>query len=93
MEKKRLWIAVRVFAAVFAVWGWWGVLYPELTMTSDTYRIIYEDASAGETADCDIYRTVLHTDRSCLRFRSRLFMNLSAFYEQERGVKDAGKDK
>ena len=93
MEKKRLGIAVRVFVAAFAVWGWWGVLYPELTMTSDTYRIVYEDEAAEEAADCDIYRTVLRTDRSRLRFRSRLIMNLSALCKQERGVKDAGKDK
>lgn len=93
MKKKRLWIAVRVFAAVFAFWGWWGVLYPELTMTPDTYRIVYEDGASGEVADRDIYRTVLRTDRSRLRFCSRLFMNLTAVYEQERGVKDAGKDK
>lgn len=99
MRKKKVWIPVRVFATACAVLGWWGILYPELTMTPDTYRIVCEDDVSGEECvqeagmgwnlNGDIYGTVLGAKRSQKRFRSRLLMNVSAWYEQERGVNEA----
>lgn len=98
MKQNKLRIPFRIFITACAALGWWGILYPELTMTPDTYKIVYEDAVSQEyyvqeqgevvewDLDSDIYETVLSADRSRLRFRSRLLMNMSALYEQERGI-------
>lgn len=34
---------LRIGLGVCAALGWWGFLYPELTMTPDTYRITMEE--------------------------------------------------
>ena len=75
-----------------------------LSMTPDTYRIVYEnaapevnkdvqfDASVVEwDLDNDIYETILSADPDCIRFRSRLLMNLTALSERERGINESGK--
>ena len=104
MKKDKLFISFRIFVTVCAAWGWWGVLYPELTMTPDTYCIIYEETGAPTESyvqeqvemvewklDNDIYETVLGAERSQIRFRSRLLTNITAFCEQERGINESGK--
>ena len=49
--KKREWlISGQILLTLCALWGWWGMLYPEFTLTEDTYRIVYEEEaeSAGD---------------------------------------------
>lgn len=78
--------------------GWWGLLYPELTMTPSTYRIVNEDGDVLESEemaewdfDSEIYWDILETDSSRIRFRSRLLMKYNALQEQGRGIHDSGK--
>lgn len=78
------WVCKACFVcAVFcAAFGWWGVLYPELTMTQDTYRILSEDGSVEETANLRekedmIYIEILNAGSGKVRFRSRLITELS----------------
>ena len=70
-------------------------------MTPDTYKIIYEDEVSQEyyvqeqsevvewNLNGDIYETVLGAERSQIRFRSRLLTNITALYEQERGINES----
>ncbi len=99
MENKicKMKIAFRIVVTLCATWGWWGFLYPELTMTADTYRVVTEsgiEQKADEVIDRDfnnnIYRAVLQTDGSRVRLRSRLLTNMTAFTEQGRGIHDSG---
>lgn len=103
MKKNKLMISFRFFITICAAYGWWGVLYPELTMTPDTYRVVYEEEADDVDYyvqvptevvewefDNDIYETVLSADRSRLRFRSRLLMKVAACIEQERGINESG---
>ena len=90
-------ITFRVFVTLCAAWGWWGFLYPELTMTVDTYRVVTESGTVQETDEViewdfnkDIYKTVLRADGSRVRLRSRLLTNMTAFTEQGRGIHDSG---
>ncbi len=85
---KKIKKGLRIITAVCAALGWWGLLYPELTLTPDTVRVICEDGNGGEiSADCqglldnNLYLDLLGTDRSNIRFRSRLLTELSAFWE------------
>lgn len=104
MKNNKLLVSFRVVVTICAALGWWGVLYPELTMTPDTYRIVYEESASEAERDMqeqsemvewdfdnNIYETVLGAERSQIRFRSRLLMNVTALYEQERGINDSGK--
>ena len=86
--KKKL-FGIRITFAVCAALGWWGVLYPELTMTPDTYRIVSEEGTVQSDEnmvewdfDNDIYREILNADRSRIRFRSKLFQAAAHYLEQ-----------
>lgn len=86
---KRIWAVVKIALCVCAVFGWWGVLYPELVLTADTYRIC-GDSEPGEqnmqegqnlSAEQDIYWDLLKADRNEIRFRSKLLVEWNKFME------------
>ena len=90
-EKKilhRLVQGVRILTVALACYGWWGVIYPELTMLPSTYEIVYEE-QAEETktvqkdaevvewnSDSQIYWKILETDPEQIHFKSRLLTML-----------------
>ena len=39
---------LRVAAVTFACYGWWGVIYPELTLLPSTYEIVYDSEYNGQ---------------------------------------------
>lgn len=39
---------IEAVLCVCAVFGWWGVLYPELAMTPDTYKVVREGEASLE---------------------------------------------
>lgn len=86
---KRIWAGVKAVLCICAVLGWWGVLYPELVLTTDTYRICDDngqeerDVQEGQnfSTDQDVYWNLLKADRSEIRFRSRLFAEWNKFME------------
>lgn len=85
MKKK---IGIRIIAAFCAALGWWGLLYPELTLTPDTVRIICEAEDGSETLSDreweltdSLYLELLGAERTSIRFRSRLLTELNALWE------------
>ena len=90
-EKKilhRLVQGVRILTVALACYGWWGVIYPELTMLPSTYEIVYEE-QAEETktiqkdaevvkwnSDSQIYWKLLEADPEQIHFKSRLLTML-----------------
>ena len=79
----------KVAAVVLACYGWWGVIYPELTMLPSTYEIVYEETEATEAetvqtgpevvewnSDSQIYWKILEADPEQIRFKSRLLTML-----------------
>ena len=85
MRKRKM--SIRITATLCAALGWWGLLYPELTLTPDTVRIICEEDGKESFIDREwsfddsLYLELLGTDRDNIRFRSRLLTELSAFWE------------
>ncbi len=88
-EKKlrhRLLQGVRVTAVALACYGWWGVIYPELTMLPSTYEIVYEEQETATVqkspevvewnSDSQIYWKILEADPEQIRFKSRLLTML-----------------
>lgn len=86
MKNKKL--GIRIITAMCAALGWWGLLYPELTLTPETVRIVIEDASGQEifldrnkSLDDSFYLELLEADSGSIRFRSRILTELNAFWE------------
>lgn len=86
MKNKKL--GIRIITAMCAALGWWGLLYPELTLTPETVRIVTEDASGQEISldrskglDDSFYLELLEADFGSIRFRSRILTELNAFWE------------
>lgn len=91
-EKKwlhRLVQTVRVLTVALACYGWWGVIYPELTMLPSTYEIVYDEQETKEAeavqtdrevvewnSDSEIYWKILEADPEQIRFKSRLLTML-----------------
>ncbi len=69
MKKKE--IRIRILCGVCVAFCWWGLLYPEFSMTPDTYNLPAKEA-AEWNSDGDVYRLFLETDREQIRFKSRL---------------------
>ncbi len=70
---------------------WWGAIFPEFTMTEDTYRIVDENGEEieipAERAH-DIYREILQAKPEEIRIRSALFDRIREILretEEERG--------
>lgn len=86
MKNKKL--GIRIITAMCVALGWWGLLYPELTLTPETVRIVMEDASGQEISldrskslDDSFYLELLEADSGSIRFRSRILTELNAFWE------------
>lgn len=71
---------IRLLGGICVAFCWWGLLYPELTMTPDTYEVFWEDEAVipemnvveWDFEEEDIYRIVLEADGNQIRFKSRL---------------------
>ena len=94
---KKIEKILRMILATVALCGWWGVLYPELTLTPDTYRIVTEDGSVQEEnpmvewrfsdgryfkEDRDVYRMILEAGSSKITFKCKTFEQLRQWLQQ-----------
>lgn len=83
---KKILAGVKILLCICAAFGWWGVLYPELVLTADTYRIYMDgEQETQEEQKCpveqDIYWSLLKADRDEIRFRSRFLIEWNKFME------------
>lgn len=78
---------IRILAALCSALGWWGFLYPELTLTPDTVKIVYLDESGDElnttecTYDSRLYFKILGAEKDRITYRSKLLDDWNAFWE------------
>ncbi len=93
MSVKKIWNRMKRYCAdLLAVWlvlcmaaGWWGILYPQLTLNTDTCRVVTEDGEQILDADGTVvYREMLNADRSQLRFRCRFMEEIMAYLRHVR---------
>ncbi len=87
MNKK--WTGIRAILSVCAAIGWWGLLYPELTMTPDTYAVVWEDEAVQAAGDVieweseeEIFRSILAADEDQIRFKSKFLIQLEALFKR-----------
>lgn len=76
------------FFLVFCLaFGWWGVLFPQLAMTKDVYRIVSEDGTVLEQEDArewdfddETYEQILKAGSGKVRFKSGLWKDISQLW-------------
>ncbi len=86
----KKWMNLRMACGIAAAFGWWGLLYPELTMSPDTYEIICDEMpvqTTGEVVewefDSDVYWMVLNAERDQVRLRSKLLTDIEAILDRK----------
>lgn len=76
MKKNKC--GIRILCSICVAFCWWGLLYPELTMTPDTYQVVWENGvfvpenKMKWDSEEDVYKMFLETDKEQIRFKSRL---------------------
>lgn len=80
MKKSDWRTSLQILMTLCALWGWWGMLYPEFTLTEDTYRVVYEGVDAEESPR-ELYRRLLQAPKGQVRFRSKLLLQLQKWME------------
>lgn len=82
--KKMIWM--------LAAFGWWGVFYPELSLTRDTCRVVVTDSltaqdreiSEDEFCAMQIYFNLLSAEPEQIKIKSRLLETLTAYLEKDK---------
>lgn len=77
--KKGIWL--------LAALGWWGVLFPELSLTPDTCRVVVTDGGQPEEelSQTEIYYRLLSAEPEQIKIKSRLLEILAAYFEKDKG--------
>lgn len=76
---------IRILICFCAAVGWMGILYPELALTPDTYKIILEENAennAYENMHHNVYLDVLSAPREQIRFKSKLLSIFEEYMEK-----------
>ena len=84
---KRPYIA-RFALCVWLYAGWWGLVYPQLVITSDTCSVVCEDETEEEqlkraeymTAE-QLYRALQEAEPGQVRYRSKLLELLEKLWK------------
>ena len=85
---KKKWLGIRMLVGLCAALGWWGLIYPELTMTPDTVVIrlsddggIMREQPLEWDFDSSLYRDLLDAGPQKITYRSRFITNFSSLWE------------
>lgn len=82
MDLKTRW---KMLLWVCAAAGWWGVLFPEFTLTDDTYEITgelsEEDRAVLEEAGIDCL--LMNAEPQQIRVKSKLFTIVSDYFQRK----------
>lgn len=80
-------INFRLLVWICAALGWWGIIYPEFTLTSDTCRIVDENGNYVEMDSClsgiELYEDILQAGRNNIRPRSRILSAIMELSEKQ----------
>ena len=66
----------RVAAVTFACYGWWGVIYPELTLLPSTYEIVYESEYDGQETNAQTKAVQKSRDVVEWNFDNRIYREI-----------------
>lgn len=85
---KKKFIGIRIIIGTCAALGWWGLFYPELALTPESVKVIGEDENGMEKDvtgewefDSTLFQELINAGEGKIRFRSKLFTELSVLME------------
>lgn len=78
---KKIKNSIRIITVMCAALGWWGLLFPGLTLTPDTVSAVSAEENGEELTPERLYLELLGAEHGSIRFRSRLLTELNAFWE------------
>lgn len=85
---KKKWLEIRIIVCFCAALGWWGLLYPELSLTPDTVILrlsddggILREQPLEWDFDSALYRDLLNAGPDKITFRSKLLTDFRALLE------------
>lgn len=85
---KKKWLKIRTLICFCAALGWWGLLYPELSLTPDTVVLrlsddggIFREQPLEWDFDSELYRDLLNAGPDRITFRSKLLTDFGALLE------------
>ena len=86
MERYKLIARLALCACLYM--GCWGLVYPELQITSDTCNVVCEDEEelqkqARQMTAEQLYRALQGAEPGQVRYRSRLWELLETLWKQE----------
>ena len=85
---KKRWLGIRIIVGLCAALGWWGLLYPELSLTPDTVVLrlgddggIMREQPLEWDFDSKLYQDLLNAGPNRISFRSKLLTDFSSLLE------------
>jgi hypothetical protein len=86
---KKKYATFQIVLGICAALGWWGIFYPELTLTPDTYCVVNEDGTVQKAEDgveypfgTTLYYDMLGVGRSRIHFKSKLVTTVEAMIHE-----------
>ena len=84
----KKWLGIRIATGICAALGWWGMLYPQLTLTPDTVTVrqtaasgVSQEQPADWDFDSELYLELLNAGPDNIHFRSRFLLDLNSLWE------------
>jgi hypothetical protein len=81
ISMKKKYATFQVVLGICAALGWWGVFYPELTLTPDTYKVMGEDGREA-LYGADLYYNILGAGKNRIYFKSKLITAVEAIVHE-----------
>lgn len=87
MDLKNKW---KMLIWICAAAGWWGVFFPDFTLTEDTYKIVYDESFnlSDEERELVINATefeelLMNAKPGQIRIKSKLYTIISKRFEEK----------
>lgn len=89
MKQWRIKGCLRIICTILAVFGWWGLFFPEFTLNQDTVCIQVSEAEAesqakeafGSPSGQELLKLLLQAEPEQITYRSRLFTEIKLLWE------------
>jgi hypothetical protein len=81
ISMKKKYATFQIVLGICAALGWWGIFYPELTLTPDTYEIVGGDGIESPYG-ADLYYDILGAGKNRIYFKSKLITTVEAIVHE-----------
>ena len=85
---KKYLTGIRIVTCICCAIVWWGLVFPEIAMTADTYNIVNDDGTVLseeellDIEDSEILLEILNANKGQIRYRSELLHTASEYFQK-----------